>query len=153
LEIPGLDDSKRVPEKKREALYGVIRARARACACAFATAEEIDGLNILNAVYLAMNRAIAALEVAPGLALIDGNRGEGIGLRHECVVSGDGKCMTVAAASILAKVERDRYMRALAREYPGYGFERHKGYGTRGHYAAIREFGLTPEHRRSFRLK
>ncbi|MDR2502350.1 MAG: ribonuclease HII [Oscillospiraceae bacterium] len=152
LEIPGLNDSKKVSEKRREALYDEICERALDCAAAFATAEEIEELNILGAAYLAMNRAVAALKTIPAIALIDGNRGEGIEIRHECVVSGDEKCMSIAAASILAKVERDRYMREYAKRYSGYGFERNKGYGTPEHYAALRELGLTPEHRRGFRL-
>lgn len=148
--IEGLDDSKKLTEKRREALYGDIIAAAEACGVAFADVEEIEKLNILGATYLAMNRAIAALGVGIDLALIDGNRNAGIEYPSRCVVKGDAKCVSIAAASVLAKVTRDRYMRALAEKYPGYGFERHKGYGTAAHYAAIRALGPCPEHRPSF---
>ena len=148
--IEGLDDSKKLTEKHREALYDVIIAAAEACGVAFAAVEEIEKLNILGATYLAMNRAIAALGVGIDLALIDGNRNAGIEYPSRCVVKGDAKCVSIAAASVLAKVTRDRYMRALAEKYPGYGFERHKGYGTEAHYAAIRALGPCPEHRPSF---
>ena len=148
--IEGLDDSKKLTEKRREALYGDIIAAAEAYGVAFADVEEIEELNILGATYLAMNRAIAALGVGIDLALIDGNRNAGIEYPSRCVVKGDAKCVSIAAASVLAKVTRDRYMRALAEKYPGYGFERHKGYGTEAHYAAIRALGPCPEHRLSF---
>ena len=148
--IEGLDDSKKLTEKRREALYGDIIAAAEACGVAFADVEEIEKLNILGATYLAMNRAIAALGVGIDLALIDGNRNAGIEYPSRCIVKGDAKCVSIAAASVLAKVTRDRYMRALAEKYPGYGFERHKGYGTEAHYAAIRALGPCPEHRPSF---
>lgn len=148
--IEGLDDSKKLTEKRREALYDIIIAAAEAHGVAFATVEEIEELNILGATYLAMNRAIAALGVGIDLALIDGNRNAGIEYPSRCVVKGDAKCVSIAAASVLAKVTRDRYMRALAEKYPGYGFERHKGYGTEAHYAAIRALGPCPEHRPSF---
>lgn len=148
--IEGLDDSKKLTEKRREALYDVIIAAAEAYGVAFATVEEIEELNILGATYLAMNRAIAALGAGIDLALIDGNRNAGIEYPSRCVVKGDAKCVSIAAASVLAKVTRDRYMRALAEKYPGYGFERHKGYGTEAHYAAIRALGPCPEHRPSF---
>lgn len=148
--IEGLDDSKKLTEKRREALYGDIIAAAEACGVAFADVEEIEELNILGATYLAMNRAIAALGVGIDLALIDGNRNAGIEYPSRCIVKGDAKCVSIAAASVLAKVTRDRYMRALAEKYPGYGFERHKGYGTEAHYAAIRALGPCPEHRPGF---
>ena len=148
--IEGLDDSKKLTEKRREALYDVIIAAAEAYGVAFADVEEIEKLNILGATYLAMNRAIAALGVGIDLALIDGNRNAGIEYPSRCIVKGDAKCVSIAAASVLAKVTRDRYMRALAEKYPGYGFERHKGYGTKAHYAAIRALGPCPEHRPSF---
>ena len=148
--IEGLDDSKKLTEKRREALYDVIIAAAEAYGVAFADVEEIEELNILSATYLAMNRAIAALGVGIDLALIDGNRNAGIEYPSRCIVKGDAKCVSIAAASVLAKVTRDRYMRALAEKYPGYGFERHKGYGTEAHYAAIRALGPCPEHRPSF---
>ena len=148
--IEGLDDSKKLTEKRREALYDVIIAAVEAYGVAFAAVEEIEKLNILGATYLAMNRAIAALGVGIDLALIDGNRNAGIEYPSRCIVKGDAKCVSIAAASVLAKVTRDRYMRALAEKYPGYGFERHKGYGTEAHYAAIRALGPCPEHRPSF---
>lgn len=150
LDIPGLNDSKKLTEKKREELYGIICAGAVCYGVAFAGVEEIERLNILNATFLAMNRAIAQLSVPPQLALIDGNRDSGIEAPSRCIVKGDALCADIAAASVLAKVTRDRYMTALASEYPQYGFEKHKGYGTKQHYAAIREFGPSPAHRMSF---
>ena len=150
LDIPGLNDSKKLTEKKREELYGIICAGAVCYGVAFASVEEIERLNILNATFLAMNRAIAQLSVPPQLALIDGNRDSGIEAPSRCIVKGDALCADIAAASVLAKVTRDRYMTALARKYPQYGFEKHKGYGTKQHYAAIREFGPSPAHRMSF---
>lgn len=150
LDIPGLNDSKKLTEKKREEVYGIICAGAVCYGVAFADVEEIERLNILNATFLAMNRAIAQLSVPPQLALIDGNRDSGIEAPSRCIVKGDALCADIAAASVLAKVTRDRYMTALASEYPQYGFEKHKGYGTKQHYAAIREFGPSPAHRMSF---
>lgn len=150
LDIPGLNDSKKLTEKKRKELYDIICAGAVCYGVAFAGVEEIERLNILNATFLAMNRAIAQLSVPPQLALIDGNRDSGIEAPSRCIVKGDALCADIAAASVLAKVTRDRYMTALAREYPQYGFEKHKGYGTKQHYAAIREFGPSPAHRMSF---
>ncbi len=153
LEIEGLNDSKKLTEKRRDALYDVIVEKAVAYGIAFATVEEIEELNILGATYLAMNRAIAQLNVTPDLALIDGNRNKGIEMNSRPVVKGDSKCADIAAASILAKVTRDRYMTELDREYPMYGFGKHKGYGTKDHYAAIREHGMCPAHRPSFLKK
>ena len=150
LEIPGLNDSKKLSEKKRETLYDIIVQSAVSYGIAFATVEEIETLNILGATYLAMNRAIARLTPPPALALIDGNRSAGITFPNRCVVGGDGKCASIAAASILAKVTRDRYMLEMAQRYPAYGFERHKGYGTKQHYAALREHGPCEIHRLSF---
>lgn len=150
LDIPGLNDSKKLTEKKREELYDIICAGAVCYGVAFAGVEEIERLNILNATFLAMNRAIAQLSVTPQLALIDGNRDSGIEAPSRCIVKGDALCADIAAASVLAKVTRDRYMTVLASEYPQYGFEKHKGYGTKQHYAAIREFGPSPAHRMSF---
>ena len=151
--IEGLNDSKKLSEKRREALYDEIVGRAIAFGIAFASVEEIEEKNILEATFLAMNRAIEQLSVVPALALIDGNRSKGIVLQSRCVIGGDGKCADIAAASILAKVTRDRYMLQMAEKYPQYGFERHKGYGTAAHYAAIREFGPSPIHRMSFLRK
>ncbi len=153
LEIPGLNDSKKLSEKKREALYDVIISSAMAYGIAFADVEEIERLNILHATFLAMNRAIAQLSVRPELALIDGNRDSDIEVPSRCIVKGDSRCADIAAASILAKVTRDRYMIKMAEQYPQYGFEQHKGYGTKQHYAALREHGATPIHRMSFLRK
>lgn len=151
--IDGLNDSKKLSEKRREQLYGEITAKALHWSVAFASVEEIEELNILGATYLAMNRAIAGLGVVPELALIDGNRAAGVEYNTRCVVGGDGKCADIAAASIIAKVTRDWLMYQLDRQYPGYGFAKHKGYGTAAHYAAIREYGACPIHRPSFLKK
>ena len=153
LGIDGLDDSKKLSEKKREVLFDVIKASAIAYSIAFATVEEIEELNILNATFLAMNRAIEGLNPQPELALIDGNRNSGICIDSQCVIKGDGRCADIAAASVLAKVTRDRYMMQMAGQYPGYGFEKHKGYGTKQHYEAIRTLGASPIHRMSFLKK
>lgn len=153
LEIEGLNDSKKLTEKKRDALYDVIIEKAAAYGIAFATVEEIEELNILGATYLAMNRAIEAMGIAPDLALIDGNRDQGIAVNSQTVVKGDSRCADIAAASILAKVTRDRYMLELDARYPEYRFKKHKGYGTKEHYAAIRAHGMCPEHRPSFLKK
>ena len=152
-EIEGLNDSKKLSEKKREALFDVICAAAVSYGIAFATAEEIEEYNILSATFMAMNRAIAMLDPAPELALIDGNRNTGIQIPSRCVIGGDGKCADIAAASVLAKVTRDRYMLQMAELYPQYGFEKHKGYGTKAHYEAIRAYGPSPIHRPSFLRK
>ena len=151
--IEGLNDSKQLSEKRREALYDEIISRAERYGIAFASVEEIQRLNILGATYLAMNRAIEALGAGIDLALIDGNRSEGIAYPCRTVIKGDAKCASIAAASVLAKVTRDRYMLALADKYPGYGFEKHKGYGTKLHYAALRELGPCAEHRAKFLRK
>ena len=152
-EIEGLNDSKKLTEKKREALFDVICAAAVSYGIAFATVEEIEEYNILGATFMAMNRAIAKLNPVPELALIDGNRNTGIQIPSRCVIGGDGKCADIAAASVLAKVTRDRYMLQMAEQYPEYSFEKHKGYGTKAHYAAIREYGPSPIHRPSFLRK
>lgn len=151
--IEGLNDSKKLTEKKREALFDVITERALTYGIASASVEEIEKLNILNATFLAMNRAIDKLDPIPELALIDGNRSTGIAMPSRCVVKGDSRCADIAAASILAKVSRDRYMLTLAEKYPQYHFEQHKGYGTKLHYEALREYGPSPEHRPSFLRK
>ena len=152
-EIQGLNDSKKLTEKKREALFDVICAAAVSYGIAFATVEEIEEYNILGATFMAMNRAVARLDPVPELALIDGNRNTGIQIPSRCIVGGDGKCADIAAASVLAKVTRDRYMRQMAELYPQYGFEKHKGYGTKAHYDAIRAYGPLPIHRPSFLRK
>ena len=150
VELPGLNDSKKLSEKKRELLFPLIQEQAVAWSVAFASVEEIEELNILRATFLAMNRAIAGLNVKPDLALIDGNQNREIAMPSRTVVHGDARCACIAAASILAKVSRDRLMKELAVRYPQYGFEKHKGYGTKAHYAALREYGPCPIHRRSF---
>ena len=152
-EIPGLNDSKKLTEKKREELYDRIVDSAVSYGIAFGTVEEIEALNILGATFLAMNRAIAKLDPQPELALIDGNRNAGILVNSRCIVKGDASCADIAAASILAKVTRDRYMLELASQYPQYHFEQHKGYGTKLHYEMLREFGPSPVHRPSFLRK
>ena len=153
LVIEGLNDSKKLTEKKRDALYDEICAAAVTYGIAFATVEEIEQYNILGATFLAMRRAVDQLSAVPGLVLVDGNRDPGLLLPTECVVKGDGKCADIAAASILAKVTRDRYMLEMAKRYPQYGFEKHKGYGTKDHYAALREYGPSEIHRPSFLKK
>ncbi len=152
-DIPGLDDSKKLTEKKRETLFDVIRQTALDYGIGWASVEEIDELNILNATYLAMNRALRALKAVPDMTVIDGNRCAGIEVPCVTLVGGDGLSANVAAASVLAKVSRDRYMKELAARYPGYGFEKHKGYGTKDHYAAIRALGPSPVHRTTFLRK
>ena len=153
LVLPGLNDSKKLTEKKREALYDLITESALHYGIAFATVEEIETHNILGATFLAMRRAFAQLGVEPELALVDGNRDPGLTVPTRCVVKGDATCADIAAASILAKVTRDRYMLEMAERYPMYGFEKHKGYGTAAHYAAIREYGPCELHRPSFLKK
>ena len=153
IEIVGLNDSKKLSEKSREKLYDEICEKAMSFGIAFASVEEIEELNILNAAMLAMNRAIAQLEPQPELALIDGNRSSAIEINSRCVIKGDAKCADIAAASILAKVTRDRYMLDMAEKYPEYHFERHKGYGTKLHYEALREYGPCEIHRPGFLRK
>lgn len=153
LVIDGLNDSKKLSEKKREELFDEICDRALSHAIARAEVEEIERLNILNATFLAMNRAISALDKVPALALIDGNRNTGIEFASRCVIKGDSLCADIAAASVLAKVSRDRFMLEMAALYPQYGFERHKGYGTKLHYEALRMHGPSPIHRLSFLRK
>jgi len=153
LVIEGLNDSKKLTEKRRESLYDVIISSAISYGIAFAGVEEIEELNILNASMLAMKRAIEKLDVKPALALIDGNKTPDAGLECRCVIKGDAKCADIAAASILAKVTRDRLMLEMAKKYPQYHFEQHKGYGTRLHYDALREYGPCEIHRASFLKK
>lgn len=153
LEIEGLNDSKKLSEKKRDKLFDAICVEAVSYGIAFASVEEIEQVNILNAAMLAMNRAIERLSVKPTLALIDGNHDSAINMPSRCVVKGDAKCADIAAASILAKVTRDRYMLEMAEKYPEYHFEKHKGYGTKLHYEALREYGPCEIHRPSFLRK
>lgn len=150
LDIPGINDSKKLSPKKREALFGVITENAVAYGVASASVAEIEAVNILNATFLAMNRAMEKLSVPPELALIDGNQSKGIAYPNRCIVGGDGKSASVAAASILAKVSRDRYMTELSDAYPEYGFDIHKGYGTAVHRAALIKYGPSAVHRLSF---
>lgn len=153
IEIPGLNDSKKLSDKKRRELFPIICEKAIAYGIAFADHKEIDEMNILQATYLAMERAIANLSVKPDFALIDGNRAKEFGVPVETVVGGDGRSASIAAASILAKVTRDDYMLKMAGEYPQYGFEIHKGYGTKVHYAALAEKGPCSIHRMTFLKK
>lgn len=152
-EIPGLTDSKKLSDKHRRELFPVICRQAVAYGIAFATEQEIDEINILQATFRAMQRAMDALTVRPNLALVDGNRETDFGLPVKTVVKGDTRSANIAAASILAKVTRDDYMLKLAEQYPQYGFEIHKGYGTRAHYAALEQYGPCPAHRRTFLRK
>lgn len=149
-DIPGLNDSKKLSEKKREALFPVIQEKALAFGVGWATAEEIDRVNILQATFLAMARAVEALPTPADYALVDGNRMPPLPIPGETIVKGDATSASIAAASILAKVSRDRLLRRLDEAHPEYGFAKHKGYGTKAHYEAIRKYGLLPEHRRSF---
>lgn len=153
LEIPGLNDSKKLTDKKRRELFPIIQECAVAYGIAFASEKEIDEINILHATYLAMERAINALTVRPDLALIDGNRAKDFGIPVETVVHGDSLSASIAAASILAKVTRDDLMLHLAEQYPQYGFDVHKGYGTKAHYEALRTHGACPIHRMTFLKK
>ena len=153
IEIPGLTDSKKLSDKKRRELFPIIKEQAIAYGIGLASEEEIDSVNILQATYLAMERAIAQLEGKADYVLIDGNRAKDFGLPQRTVVKGDSLSANIAAASVLAKVTRDDLMLELAREYPQYGFEVHKGYGTKRHYEALTEHGMSPVHRRTFLKK
>ena len=153
LNIPGLNDSKKLSDKKRRELYPLIKEQAVAYGIAFADENEIDEINILQATFLAMQRAIDQLSVKPDLALVDGNREKDFGIPVRTVVHGDSLSASIAAASVLAKVTRDDLMLKVAEDYPQYGFEIHKGYGTKAHYAAISEHGPCAVHRMSFLKK
>lgn len=153
LEIPGLTDSKKLTDKKRRELFPIIKEQALAYGIGLATHEEIDEINILQATYLAMERALAQLNMKPDIALIDGNRAKDFGLPVRTVVKGDSLSANIAAASVLAKVTRDDLMLELAQSYPQYGFEVHKGYGTKAHYEALREYGASNIHRKTFLKK
>lgn len=152
-EIPGLNDSKKLTDKCRRELVPVIKSLAISYGIAFASEQEIDDINILQATFLAMERAIAQLSVKPELALIDGNREKDFGIPVRTVVHGDSLSASVAAASVLAKVTRDDLMMEMAEKYPRYGFEIHKGYGTKAHYAALTEYGPSKIHRMTFLKK
>ena len=153
LVIPGLNDSKKLTDRRRRELMPMIKEQALAYGIAFASHEEIDEINILQATFLAMERALAQLQIQPELALIDGNRQKDFGINVETVIKGDSRSANIAAASVLAKVTRDDYMEAMALECPGYGFEIHKGYGTKAHYEALRNLGPSPIHRMTFLKK
>ena len=148
-----MNDSKKLTDKRRRELFPIIKEQAVAYGIGLASHEEIDSINILQATYLAMERAIAQLQVKPELALIDGNRAKDFGIPVETVVKGDSLSASIAAASILAKVTRDDLMVTAAEEYPQYQFEIHKGYGTKAHYAALTAHGPSPIHRMSFLKK
>lgn len=152
-EISGMDDSKKLSARRREALFCEITEKAVAYSVALASVYEIEKYNILNSALLAMDRAVQTLCVSPSLALVDGNTVRGLSIPARAVVGGDGICPSVAAASVLAKVTRDRLMEHFDKLYPGYGFSAHKGYGTKAHYAAITQLGPTPLHRMSFLKK
>ena len=153
VRIEGLNDSKKLTEKKREALFPVICETAASFSIAFADEKEIDAYNILQATYLAMRRAVEGLDVPADYALIDGNRMPPLVIAGETIIKGDAVCQSIAAASVLAKVSRDRFMLEMDAQYPQYGFSKHKGYGTKEHYAALREFGPSPIHRLTFLKK
>ena len=153
LELPGLNDSKKLTDKKRRELFPIIKEQAVAYGIGLASHEEIDEINILQATYLAMERAIAQLEGKADFALIDGNRAKDFGLPVRTVVKGDSLSASIAAASVLAKVTRDDVMLEMAEKYPEYGFEVHKGYGTKAHYEALHKYGHCPIHRMSFLKK
>lgn len=153
IEIPGLNDSKKLTDKRRRELMPIIKEQAIAYGIAFADEKEIDEINILQATFLAMERAVQQLTVKPEVLLIDGNREKDFGIPVETIVKGDSRSASIAAASVLAKVTRDDYLLQMAQEYPQYGFEVHKGYGTKAHYVAIEKYGPCPIHRMTFLKK
>lgn len=153
IEIPGLNDSKKLSDKRRRELFPMIKEAALAYGIAFADHQEIDKINILQATYLAMERALGMLAIKPEIALIDGNRAKDFGIPVETVVKGDARSASIAAASILAKVTRDDFMLEMADKYPQYAFEVHKGYGTKAHYLALENYGPCEIHRMSFLKK
>ena len=152
-DISGLNDSKKLSESKRETLYGLIYEKALFIGCAMVFHDVIDEINILNATYKAMNDAIFNLGIVPDIAFIDGNRSAGITYNNICIVGGDSRSASVAAASIIAKVTRDHYMYEMAEKYPEYMFDKHKGYGTKLHYEMLRRFGPCEIHRKTFLRK
>lgn len=153
LVIPGLNDSKKLSDKRRRELFPIIQQEAVSFGIAFASQEKIDEINILQATFLAMRRAMEQLNPQPEFALIDGNRETDFGVPCKTVIKGDSLSANIAAASVLAKVTRDNWMMEAAEKYPGYGFEIHKGYGTKAHYAALEKLGPCPIHRRTFLKK
>lgn len=153
LEIEGLNDSKKLTEKKREMLYDIITEKAVAYSIALVDEKTIDEINILQATFTAMRNAVAGLSVKPDIALIDGNQKAGLSIEQRTIVKGDAKSMSIAAASVLAKVTRDRFMLKLDEVYPEYQFAKHKGYGTKLHYECIEKYGVSPVHRQTFLKK
>ena len=153
IHIYGVNDSKKLSEKKREALFDIIQQVALSSCVASASVEEIDAHNILNATYWAMQRAVAGLSPQPQMVLVDGNRLPSLPMASQAIVKGDSLSLSIAAASILAKVSRDRFMKELAQQYPQYQLEKHKGYGTKLHRELIREYGPSPIHRKTFLKK
>ncbi len=153
LIIDGLNDSKKLTEKKRDALYDVIKEKAVAYSIAMADEKEIDEINILQATFLAMKRAVEGLDVKPDFVLVDGNRDPKLGIPTKTVIKGDALSASIAAASVLAKVTRDRFMLEISEQYPEYEFPKHKGYGTKLHYEMLEKYGISPVHRRSFLKK
>ena len=151
--IDGVNDSKKLTEKKREQLYSKIKEQSLAYCVASASVDEIDEINILNATFLAMTRAVSGLQVKADFALVDGNRLPSLEIDSKAVVKGDALSESIAAASILAKVERDHFMLNLANEYPNYAFEKHKGYGTKLHIEMIKKYGASNVHRKTFLKK
>lgn len=151
--VDGVNDSKKLSEKKRELLFDKIKNEALSYSIGTASNEEIDEINILQATFLAMRRAVDSLSIKPDIALVDGNKTPGLKIAEKAIVKGDAKSANIAAASILAKVSRDRYMLKMAEFYPEYQFEKHKGYGTKLHYEMIRKYGISPIHRKSFLKK
>lgn len=151
--IEGVNDSKKISEKKRETLFEIIKQKAVAYSIAYSTEEEIDEINILNATFLAMSRAVYGLKPKPDIALIDGNKAPEINIPTRCIIKGDAKSQSIAAASILAKVSRDRLMKEMSIKYPEYQFEKHKGYGTALHRELIKKYGYCPIHRKTFLKK
>lgn len=153
VEIEYLNDSKKISEKRRELLYDVIIEKADAYCVATASVEEIDSMNILQATMLAMKRAVEGLGIAPDIALVDGNKLPDLGCEARYVIKGDATSASISAASVLAKVSRDRYMKQIAEKYPQYAFEKHKGYGTKLHYEMLEKYGVSDVHRKTFLRK
>lgn len=151
--VEGVNDSKKISEKKRDLLFDKIIDECVCYSIGIASEQEIDEINILQATFLAMRRAVAGLEIKPDIALIDGNKKPGLDIAEQTIVKGDSKSANIAAASIIAKVSRDRYMLEMAEKYPEYQFEKHKGYGTKLHYEMLEKYGISPIHRKTFLKK
>lgn len=151
--VEGVNDSKKISEKKRDLLFDKIIDECVCYSIGTASEQEIDEINILQATFLAMRRAVAGLEIKPDIALVDGNKKPGLDIAEQIIVKGDSKSANIAAASIIAKVSRDRYMLEMAEKYPEYQFEKHKGYGTKLHYEMLEKYGISPIHRKTFLKK